>query len=160
MGVDVVEYMMDETALFAMLHGNFDQVLLKKNSSWFADQPREEIYRQAIERGLDRPAVPYGQTCEIYIPNMFFGGQLPKIFGFDFGPYEHIGSRATIPQSQIFRAMGRPSTFAATYRMITDMDTDEILNNLPGGPSDRRFSKYYRTGIAEWMNGHYHVYKP
>ena len=160
MGVDVVEYMMDETAMFAMLHGNFDQVLLKETSSWFADQPREEVYRRAIERGLARPSVPYGQTCKIYLPNMFFGGQLPKIFGFDFGPYEHIGCRATIPQSQIFKTMGRSSTFAATYRMITDMDNDEFLNNLPGGPSDRRFSKYYRTGFEEWMNGRYHLYKP
>ncbi len=160
MGIDVVENMMDECAMFAMLHGNFDRVLHKETSSWFADQPRDQIYRRAIERGLAQPAVPYGQTRKIYVPNMFFGGQLPKIFGFDFGPFEHIGSRATIPQSQIFKAMGRLSTFAATYRMIADMDTDELLNNLPGGPSDRRFSKYYRTGIEGWINARYHVYKP
>jgi penicillin G amidase len=160
MGADVVEYMIDESSMFAMLHGNFDQVLLKETSAWFGDQPREEIYRQAIDRGLKKPAVAYGQTRKIYIQNMFFGGQLPKIFGFDFGPYEHIGSRATIPQSQIFRAMGRPSTFAATYRMITDMDNDELFCNLPGGPSDRRFSRYYKTGLAEWMSARYHLYKP
>ena len=160
LGVDVVKYMLDESAMFAMIHGNFDRVLLREASSWFAGQPREQIYRRAIERGLAQPAVPYGQTRKIYVPNIFFGGQLPKIFGFDFGPYEHIGSRATIAQSQIYKAMGRQSTFAATYRMIVDMDNDELLNNLPGGPSDRRFSKYYRTGMTAWMDGRYHVYKP
>ena len=160
MGADVVEFMIDESSMFAMLHGNFDQVLLKETSAWFGGQPRDEIYRRALERGLGQPAVPYGQTRKIYIPNMFFGGQLPKIFGFDFGPYEHVGSRATIPQSQIFRAMGRPATFAATFRMIADMDNDELLNNLPGGPSDRRFSKYYKTGMADWMSARYNVYKP
>ena len=143
-----------------MLHGNFDQVLLKETSVWFADQPREEIYRQAIDRGLKNPAAPYGQSRKIYIQNIFFDGRLPKIFGFDYGPYEHVGSRATIPQSQIFRAMGRPSTFAATFRMITDMANDELLSNLPGGPSDRRFSKYYKMGLAEWVSARYHVYKP
>jgi penicillin amidase len=160
MGVDVVKYMLDESAMFAMIHGNFDRVLLREASSWFAGQPREQIYRRAIERGLAQPAVPYGQTRKIYVPNIFFGGQLPKIFGFDFGPYEHIGSRATIAQSQIFKVMGRTSTFAATYRMIVDMDNDELLNNLPGGPSDRRFSRYYRTGMKAWVDGRYHVYKP
>jgi len=160
MGADVVEFMIDESSMFAMLHGNFDQVLLKETSDWFADKSREKIYSRAIDRGLNKPAVPYGQTRKIFIQNMFFGGQLPKIFGFDFGPYEHIGSRATIPQSQIFRAMGRPSTFAATYRMITDMAKDELLTNLPGGPSDRRFSRYYKTGMADWMSARYHVYKP
>jgi penicillin amidase len=160
MGVDVVETMITDTAMFAMLHGNFDQVLLKDTSAWFADQPREEIYRKAIDRGLSKPAVSYGQTRKIYIPNIFFGGKLPKIFGFDYGPYEHIGSRATIPQSQIFKAMGYSTTSAAAYRMIADMDNEELLNNLPGGPSDRRFSKYYKTGLAEWMSARYHVYKP
>ncbi len=160
MGVDVVEYMLGETAIFAMIHGNFDRVLLGESSSWFADQPREQIYFRAIERGLARPAVPYGQTRKIYVPNIFFGGQLPKIFGFDFGPYEHVGSRATIAQSQLYKAMGRESSFAPIYRMITDMDNDELLNNLPGGPSDRRFSRHYQTGFADWINGRYHVYKP
>ena len=160
MGADIVAYMIDESPMFAMLHGNLDQVLLKKTSAWFADQPRDRIYRKAIDRGLSNPAVPYGQTRKVYIPNMFFGGQLPKIFGFDYGPYEHIGSRATIPQSQIFKAMGRPSSFAATYRMITDMDNEELLSNLPGGASDRRFSKYYTMGISDWVNARYNIYKP
>ena len=160
MGTDVVNCMMDESAMFAMLHGNFDQVLRKETSIWFGDQTRDEIYRKAIDRGLNKPAVPYGKTRRIYIPNIFFGGQLPKIFGFDYGPYEHIGSRATIPQSQLFMAMGRPSSFAATYRMIVDLDNSELLSNLPGGPSARRFSKYYTMGMADWINARYNVYRP
>ena len=160
MGVDAVEHMITETSMFAMLHGNFDQVLLKKASAWFGDDSREHIYQTAIERGLKEPAVPYGQTRKIYIPNIFFAGQLPKILGFDFGPYEHIGSRATVAQSQMYKAMGYPATFVAVYRMIADMDSDELHTNNAGGPSDRRFSKYYKMGLAEWVRARYHVYKP
>ena len=160
MGVDVVGHMITDTSMFAMLHGNFDQVLLKETSAWFADQSREQIYQMAIDRGLSKPAIPYGQTRKIYIQNIFFGGKLPKIFGFDYGPYEHIGSRATIPQSQIFKAMGQSATFAATFRMIADLDNDELLNNVPGGPSDRRFSKYYIPGVNDWINAKYHIFKP
>jgi penicillin amidase len=160
MGVDVIEHMITDTAIFAMLHGNFDRVLLKKKSAWFGDRAREEIYQTAIERGLQAPAVPYGRTREIYIPNIFFAGQLPRIFGFDYGPYEHIGSRATVAQSQMFKAMGHPATFVAVYRMIADMDTEELHTNNAGGPSDRRFSKYYTLGIHDWIKAGYHIYKP
>lgn len=160
MGVDVIEHVVAETPMFAMLHGNFDRILLKVESAWFGDNSREEIYQTAIERGLRRKAQPYGKTRSIYIPNIFFAGKLPKIFGFDYGPYEHIGSRATIAQAQVFKAMGYPSTFAATFRMITDFAKQELHTNLAGGPSDRRFSKYYTMGLSEWINGEYEIFKP
>jgi penicillin G amidase len=160
MGVDVIEHMITDTSMFAMLHGNFDRVLLKKESVWFGDRSREQIFQTAIERGLQKAAVPYGRTREVYIPNIFFAGQLPKIFGFDYGPYEHIGSRATVAQSQMYKAMGYPATFVAVYRMIADMDTEELHSNNAGGPSDRRFSKYYTMGISDWIKARYHVYKP
>ena len=160
MGVDVVKHMITESPMFAMLHGNFDQVLLKEQSAWFGGRSREQIYQMAIDRGLKEPAVPYSQTRILYIPNIFFGGKLPKIFGFDYGPYEHIGSRATVAQSQIFKAMGYTATFAASYRMIADLDRDELHTNNAGGPSDRRFSKYYTMGIDDWINARYHIFKP
>jgi len=160
MGVDVIETMISDTSMFATLHGNFDRVLLEKESAWFGGRSREQIYQTAIDRGLGETAVPYGQTRTMYIPHIFFGGKLPKIFGFDYGPYEHIGSRATVAQSQMFKSMGYPATFVAVYRMIADMDSDELYTNNAGGPSDRRFSKYYKTGLAEWMSARYHVYKP
>jgi len=160
MGVDVVATMITDTSMFAMLHGNFDQVLLKEKSVWFGDRSREQIYQTAIDQGLREPAVPYGQTRKIHIPNILFGGKLPKIFGFDYGPYEHIGSRATIAQSQMFKAMGHPATFVAIYRMIADLARDELHNNNAGGPSDRRFSKYYTMGITDWINAKYHIFKP
>ena len=143
-----------------MLYGNFDRILLKAQSTWFGDKSREEIYQRAIEKGLRRKAQPYGKTRSIYIPNIFFAGKLPKIFGFDYGPYEHVGSRATIAQAQVFKAMGYPSTFAATFRMITDFAKDELHTNLAGGPSDRRFSKYYTMGLQNWIEGGYDVFKP
>jgi len=160
MGADVVEHMITDTSMFAMLHGNFDQVLFKKESVWFAERSREQIYQIALDRGLREPAVPYGQTRKIFIPNIFFAGQLPKIFGFDYGPYEHIGSRATVAQSQMYKAMGYPGTFVAVYRMIADLDKRELHYNNAGGPSDRRFSKYYTMGISDWINARYHIFKP
>jgi penicillin amidase len=160
MGREVVAHMIAETSMFAMLHGNFDRVLLMAESAWFGEKSREEIYRAAIDKALAGRPEPYGRTRRIYINNLFFGGRLPRFLGFDYGPYEHIGSRATIPQSQIFEAMGRPTTIAASFRMITDMSTHEMHTNVPGGASDRRFSKYYTRGLREWNEGAYEVFKP
>ena len=160
LGVNIIVHIIKETPLFAMLHGNFDQVLLRRNSAWFGDRRRDDIFRSAIERGLKEPPRPYGKTRALYIPNIFFAGRLPKIFGFDYGPYDRIGSRATIPQSQHFNAMGHPSTIAPTYRVIADLATDELHANIPGGASDRRFSKYYTKGLQQWADGEYDVFKP
>ncbi|MGD8761985.1 MAG: penicillin acylase family protein [Desulfobacteraceae bacterium] len=160
MGVEVIENVVAETPMFAMLHGNFDRILLTAESAWFGDKTREKIYQMAIEKSLRHKAQPYGKTRSIYIPNIFFAGKLPKIFGFDYGPYEHIGSRATIAQAQVFKSMGYPSTFAATFRMITDFAREELHTNLAGGPSDRRFSKYYTMGLQKWINGEYEIFKP
>jgi penicillin amidase len=39
--------------------------------------------------------------------------------------------------------------------MIVDMATDEIHTNMAGGPSDRRFSKWYCSDLKNWEAGIY-----
>jgi len=158
-GATLVNYIINDTFLFALLHGNFDRILLSDTSVWFNGQSREEIFKSAIGLALKEPPIPHRQTRQVTIQNLFFGGKLPYFLGFDY-KLELIGSRATIPQSQIFSAYGRPSSFAATFRMITDLATDELHTNIAGGASDRRFSKYYKAGLKEWAAGVYDILKP
>ncbi|MCP4417453.1 MAG: penicillin acylase family protein [Chloroflexi bacterium] len=159
LGKEMMIHIMNETGIFAMLHGNFDAVLLAESSPWFGNSSREAIFKIAIERGLQNDPKRHRETRKVYLENLFFGGQLPKFLGFDY-PLEHIGSRATIPQSQIFQANGRSASFAATLRQICDFAHDELHTNLAGGASDRRFSKYYTSGLKEWENGVYDLLKP
>ena len=91
--------------------------------------------------------------------HLLFGGQLPKFLGFDYGPIQLPGCRATIPQGQIFNNAGRLTTFSPTYRFIADLATDEIHTNLAGGPTDRRFSKWYVSDLQNWYEGQYKVLK-
>jgi penicillin amidase len=158
-GEQVMTIAATETPLFAMQHGNFDRVLLSKDSAWFAGRSREEIYKEAITRGLQGQPVPHGETRKIYIENLFFGGKLPRFLGFDH-PYQHIGSRATVSQAQLFKSAGRLSSFAPTLRMVCDFATDEMHLNMTGGASGNRFSPYYRAGVDEWEKGIYQVIKP
>jgi penicillin amidase len=157
-GLDVMTRAMEQTTLFAMLHGNFDAILFKETSAWFGGQAREQLFREAITRGLAAPAPQHGAKRRLHINNLFFGGKLPRFLGFDY-EFEHIGSRATIPQSQIYQSAGRDNSFAATFRMICDFATSEIHTNMAGGASGERFSPYYKAGIKEWLEGVYQVIK-
>lgn len=153
-----MQVIIEESSLFAMLHGFFDNVLLRRRSRWFGNRPREEIFRIAIERALNMPVARYGQRYSFYIENVFFGGKLPRFLGFDAGPLPFPGSRATIPQAQVFRLMGRQASFAPSMRFIADMGSDEAWINNPGGPSDRRFSDLYTKGLEDWLTGKYCCY--
>ncbi len=94
LGTEVLTHVMQKTGLFAMLHGNFDRVLLQETSAWFGAQERETVLRKAIAKGLAETAVPHAETRRVTIHNFFFGGQLPGWLGFDI-ELAHIGSRAT-----------------------------------------------------------------
>ncbi len=155
MGRETVDYLMKETGIFNDYYGNFDTILLNPRSAWFAGSSREELFRRGIAEGLAVKALPWGQTRQITLAHLLFGGKFPVILGFDRGPVTLPGSRATIPQGQIFRSAGRVTTFSPSYRMIADMATQSIQTTLAGGPSDRRFSKWYVSDLENWLRGIY-----
>jgi penicillin amidase len=158
-GRDAVEYLMKETIVFSEYSGNFDSVLLSEKSSWFGGKKRDELYNRAVEEGLNVKAENYGKKNSVMMKHLLFGGLLPRFMGFDYGPVEINGASGTVSQGNVFRYAGRDSSFCPSYRMVTDMGTDEVHTNLPGGPSDRRFSKWYTTDIVNWLKGNYKILK-
>ncbi|MHB8893681.1 MAG: penicillin acylase family protein [Candidatus Geothermincolia bacterium] len=161
LGGEVMGHIMDQTIIFSDFTINFDNVLLKEDSAWFAGKPREELLRTAISRGLAKAAPPWGSTRMVMMNNLMFAGRLPKFLGFDYGPIEIIGNRATIPQGQIFITQGgRQGTFSPAFKFVTDFAEDCIHSVTAGGPSDRRFSRWYTSGIADWIAGRYRAMCP
>lgn len=154
-GRDTIAYLLKETSMLNDYYGNFDDILLKERSAWFGPADRDRIVKDALDEGLDMKAKPYAATRRIVFSHLLFGGKLPSFFGFDYGPVSLPGSRATIPQGQIFRTAGRVTTFSPSYRMVTDMSTGVIHTCISGGSSDRRTSPWYTTGIKEWLEGTY-----
>jgi penicillin amidase len=155
MGEDVIEHLFDETGIFTDFHGNFDDVLINENSSWFKEVDRTTQLKEAIDRGLNVQPKPYGETRKIDMMNIFLGGKLPGFLGFDMKNITLPGNRATIPQGQIFKSGGRTTTFAPSFRMIVEIDKDGIWTNIAGGPSGARFSKWYKSDLKNWEKGHY-----
>ena len=155
LGEDLIRHLFAETAVFNDYYGNFDDVLLDENSPWFKNVDRETQLREALERGLAGPAQPYGQTRKYDLTNIFFGGRLPAFFGFDIKNRMLPGNRATIPQGQIFKNAGRVTTFSPSFRMIAEIEKDEMQTNIAGGPSGKRFSKWYKSDFENWEAGRY-----
>jgi penicillin amidase len=160
LGRGVTDFALAETGIFNDFYDNFDRILLSKKSRWFGDTSRDEIYRKAVERGLNKPPVPYGKTHRVLMANLFFGEKLPRFLGFDFGPIELPGNRATIVQGQIFKTAGRLTTFCPSFRLIADLAETAVHTNIAGGPSDRRYSPYYTSDIRSWQNGTYRTLRP
>jgi penicillin amidase len=157
LGRDVVKYILKETSLFNDYYANLDNVLLRETSTWFEGREREELFKEAIEEGLNVDAVRYGDSRKIVLSHLLFGGQIPSIFGYDYGPVELPGSCATIPQGQIFKSAGRVTTFCPSYRFIADLAYEGIHTTIAGGPTDRRFSRWYTSDIKNWLSGVYKV---
>ena len=87
------------------------------------------------------------------IANVVLGGRLPRWLGFDIGPVPLRGTRATVHQGQIFTSGGRRVAVAASYRFLADLSQRCAWTTLPGGPSERRTSRWYGTGILDWLIG-------
>jgi penicillin amidase len=159
-GETVSDFLSSETGIFIDFYANFDAVLLSESSPWFNDKSRDDIYGLAIETALACEVKTWGQVQQFSMNHILFGGKLPAFLGFDQGPVTGVGGRATIHQGQIYRSAGRVTTFMPSFRMTMDMSTNEMHSNLAGGPSDRRFSRWYTSGLQDWFDGNYKLTKP
>ena len=155
-GDTVLERILNETCLFFDFYGNFDRVLFAERSAWFGGRSRGELYRAALAAALATPPKAYGPTRRVRMRHLLFGVKLPLWLGFD-RMLELPGNRATVHQGQIHRGAGREMSFAPSFQMVTDLGQDEIQTALPGGVSDRRFSKWYANGLSDWVKGHYKI---
>ncbi len=158
-GPDVWQALVDETAIIADYYHLFDAVLFGDDEFWWGDRGREAELREVFDDVLTDVdhfnLMPWGQRRGVDMVNIFFDGKLPRFLGFDHGPIALPGCRATVVQGGLFTAHGRTTTFAPSWRFITDMGTDTVHTALAGGPSGRRFSKWYKTDIERWIAGSY-----
>jgi penicillin amidase len=133
----------------------FDAVLLGEDETWFGEEGRDALFRRVLAEVLIEPVPTWGEVRQVTMTNLFFGGRLPRFLGFDHGPFPLEGNRATVVQGAIYTAHGRTTTFTPSYRYLTDLGTDEAHTVLAGGPSDRRWSQWYRTDIERWLRYQY-----
>lgn len=155
LGREWMHHLLTETLLSVLLFGFFDDVLCQADSTWLPARQRDEMLSSAVREGLQQPVRTWGKFNEVSFQNIFFGGRLPRLLGFDPGPYAIPGGRATVRQGSQIRHAGRDTFCAPAYHLVTDLSTDESWTNLPGGPSESRFSRYYTNELVRWLSGKY-----
>ncbi len=152
--------------LFAGAHWGFSSVvvvaldrLLKKPHTrhWFRDrQELGTLVARAVKALQQQRARSWGQHNSFRFENRFFDVPwMSRALGFHTGTLPMRGCFATPFQGHLMRLPGRETTFAPSYHFVTDLSTQEAWTNLPGGASESRFSRWYKNGIARWLEGRY-----
>lgn len=134
----------------------FDDVLVREDGAeWFGEEGKDALVARVARAalgGLDPALLPaWGQTRSVSLRHLLLGGKLPPALGFDRGPFPLVGGRATVVQGQLLHLAGRESAFCPSWRFVADLATDAAETALAGGPSDRRFSRWYATDVARWL---------
>lgn len=146
-------------AFFGFNFGNFDRVLLSDNPLWFGSEGKELLFRRTIEAALvpfEGNRIPtWGEMNAFNMNYLLFDGKLPRFLGFDIGPIQLNGNRATVDTFQIYLEGKRKIVTAASYRFITDMSDHVVYSALAGGVNEKKRSPYYTSDIALWRKGAY-----
>jgi penicillin amidase len=133
-----------------------DRLLTNPYAQFWRERERSEVIRRAAARVEKDAPVPWSQVNRFHFTDRFFGGrQVGRILGFDSRQYAMPGCHATVFYGHVMQTAARETTFAPSYHFVTDMSTDEAWSNLPGGPSEKRFSRWYKSDLARWLEGRY-----
>jgi penicillin amidase len=159
-GEEVLRYLIGETGVIADFYRNFDDVLLCEYSVWYRGEAREVVWSRVANRALQVEVKPWRSRQQIKMKHLLLGDRYPAWLGFDRGPLVVMGGRATIHQGQIYKLGGRETTFAPSYRFVTALNETSSHTALAGGPSDRRFSRWYVSDLENWKAGRLKELKP
>lgn len=131
-----------------------DRLLKQESSRWLRGRNKGDLIRAAAARVARQADMPWGEFNSFHFTDRFFGGYaVGRLLGFDSRAYPMPGCHATPFQGHVFKTAAREQTFAPSYHLVTDLGRDEVWTNLPGGPSESRFSKYYKSDLPLWETG-------
>ncbi len=133
-----------------------DRVLRSADSRWWRNRDPGELIRLAAQRTAEQTECTWGEFNNFHFTDRFFGRRrVGRLLGFDSRRHPMPGCYATPFQGHVFQTAKHEQTFAPSYHFVTDLGSDEAWTNLPGGPSESRFSKYYKSDLERWESGTY-----
>ncbi|MCG8584239.1 MAG: penicillin acylase family protein, partial [Pirellulales bacterium] len=151
-------YLCTRVGYSTMVLSLIDRMLAKEHSGWWARHGKGKCIHRAAKALELRKFVPWSETNAFHFVNRFFSPKrVGRVLGFHSPKIAMPGCAATLFQGHLLRAATRETTFAPSYHFVTDLGTHHAHTNLPGGPSESRFSRYYRNDIPLWCSGEYKV---
>lgn len=149
-------YLCSRAGFSLMVITSIDHLLRKEESLWWKGRDKGELIRRAACNLTPEDDQPWAITNSFRFTSRFFEGQfVGRALGFETGELPMPGCHATLFQGHLLRVATREATFAPSYHFTADLSTDEGWTNLPGGPSEGRFSGWYKSDIPLWCAGVY-----
>lgn len=149
-------YLCTRVGFSTMVVTCIDRLLQKEHSVWWRRRDKGDLIRRAAQRLESETDQPWAVINSFNFTNRFFESQFAgRALGFHTGELAMRGCHATPFQGHVLRSATRETTFAPSYHFVTDLGSDEIWTNLPGGPSESRFSRYYKNDLPRWRDGDY-----
>ncbi len=150
-------YLCTRVGYSMMIVNTADRLLLDGHSDWWRDRNLAEIVSRAvIKTEQEHTDVAWSDVNNFHFADRFFGNrQVGRLLGFNSRRYPMPGNHATPFQGHVLQTATRETTFAPSYHFVTDLGTDEAWTNLPGGPSESRFSRLYNNDVPRWLSGEY-----
>ncbi|MEQ8838226.1 MAG: penicillin acylase family protein, partial [Lacipirellulaceae bacterium] len=147
-------YLATRIGYSSMVLTAIDSLLLREDSHWWSGRDKSQLLGQAASAALAEELKPWGEVNSFHFANRYFEqSRVGRLLGFHTDRMPMPGCGATPFQGHLLQTATRESSFAPSYHFVTDMSTDEAWANLPGGPSESRFSKWYKSDIVRWAEG-------
>ncbi len=154
-------YLCSRIGYSTMVLTAIDDLMQRETSLWWQGRDKGALIRRAAERLEQESELPWGKFNSFRFTNRFFAARrVGRALGFHTGNLPMPGCHATPFQGHLLTTAKRETTFAPSYHFVVDLGTDEAWTNLPGGPSESRFSPYYKNDIPRWRKGQYKRLSP
>ena len=133
-----------------------DRLLQKEKSLWWEGRDKGQLIRIAASKLAGEIDQPWSKTNAFKFTNRYFESEfVGRALGMHTQELPMLGNHATPFQGHLLRAARRETTFAPSYHFVTDLGSIEAWTNLPGGPQESWFSRWYRNDIPRWLAGEY-----
>lgn len=149
-------YLSSRAGFSIMVVVAIDRLLQESESLWWQGRDKQELVRRAAQRAAAEPERPWAAVNHFRFTNRFLESDfVGRALGFHTADLPMPGCHATLFSGHVLKSARRETTFAPSYHFVTDLGRDEAWTNLPGGPSESRFSGFYTSDIPLWTSGRY-----
>jgi len=148
-----LRYLMTQRGFGLTMTRALDRALLDAKSPFWADRDRSQVLLSVLDRLSAERSKTWGQLNRLRFTNAFWDGPFRKVLGMQHGPVPIPGCQATPFQGQLTKAGRTVSSFAPSYHFVADLSEPSAWTNLPGGPSEQWFSRWYKNDLRRWIRG-------
>lgn len=149
-------YLVTRAGFSTMVLTAIDRTLKKTTSAWWRGRDKGELIRRAGMRAAREEDATWSEINGFHFTDRFFGAhRVGRILGYNSRRHAMPGCHATVFQGHVLQTATRETTFAPSYHFVTEMGADEAWTNLPGGPSESRLSRLYKSDVRRWFRGEY-----